>query len=71
MRIAALILRELVGMFVDDEFLAFAVLAVVALAAALGKWMSVQPPVVGGVLLVGSVVIVVSSTPRASRKRRT
>ncbi|TIS57612.1 hypothetical protein [Mesorhizobium sp.] len=71
MRIAALILCELVGMFVDDEFLAFAVLAVVALAAALGKWMSLQPPFVGGVLLVGSVVIVVSSALRASRKRRT
>ena len=70
MNIISLILRELVGMFVDDEFLALAVLAVVAVAAGLAAWLA-PPLLVGGVLLIGCVAVVVSSALRASRKSRT
>jgi hypothetical protein len=70
MNIVSLILRELVGMFVDDEFLALAVLALVALAAALTVWLAAPQLVVGGVLLVGSVAVLISSALRALRKDR-
>lgn len=70
MTIVLLILRELLGMFVDDEFLALAVLAVVAVAAGLSLWLTAPPLLVGGVLLVGCVTVVVSSALRASRKSR-
>jgi hypothetical protein len=52
MNIASLILRELIGMFVDDEFLALAVLAVVAIAGLLA-WLVVPQLIVGGMLLAG------------------
>lgn len=71
MNIVSLILRELLGMFVDDEFLAIAVLSVVAVAAGLSLWLPAPPLLVGGVLLVGCVAVVVSSALRASRKSGT
>ncbi|WP_192177434.1 hypothetical protein [Mesorhizobium amorphae] len=71
MTIVSLILRELLGMFVDDELLALAVLAVVALAAGLSVWLAAPSLPVGGILLIGSVTVVVSSALRASRNRRT
>ncbi|MFC3323634.1 hypothetical protein [Mesorhizobium cantuariense] len=69
MNIASLILRELIGMFVDDEFLALAVVAVVAIAGLLA-WLAVPQFVVGGLLLAGCVVVVMSSALQASRKAR-
>lgn len=71
MTIISLILSELVGMFVDDEFLALAVLAVVGVAAGLSAWLAAPPLLIGGVLLVGSIAVVVSSALKASRKSRT
>ncbi len=70
MNVVLLILRELVGMFVDDEFLALAVLALVAVAAALSRWLSAPQLLVGGVLLIGSVAVMASSALRGARKRR-
>ncbi|MER9233229.1 hypothetical protein NKI56_14190 [Mesorhizobium sp. M0622] len=70
MKMFILILHELVGMFIDDEFLAFAVLGLVAAMAALAKWTATPPLVLGSVLLGGSVIIVVCSALIASRKRR-
>lgn len=66
MNLLSLILRELVGMFVDDEFLAIAVLMVVAVAAALAFWLAAPPLVTGAVLLAGSIAVLVSSVLRAS-----
>jgi hypothetical protein len=68
MRLASLILRELVGMFVDDEFLALAVLAVVA-AAALLAWLWAPGLAAGGLLWLGSVLVLAVSALRAGRKR--
>ncbi len=68
MNLFSLIVRELIGMFIDDEFLAMAVLAVVALAAACAFLLAAPQVVVGGVLLVGCVFVLVSSVFKASRK---
>ncbi|QPC95790.1 hypothetical protein [Mesorhizobium sp. INR15] len=70
MNVVTLILRELVGMFIDDESLAIAVLGVVAVAATLSSWLAVPGPIVGAVLLVGCVVVVMASALKASRKSR-
>ncbi|MBN8943485.1 MAG: hypothetical protein J0H01_28525 [Rhizobiales bacterium] len=68
MNLLSLIVREFVGMFIDDEFLAIAVLMVVAVAAALAFWLAALPLVVGGVLLAGSVAVLMSSALKASGK---
>jgi hypothetical protein len=68
MKVLALILQELAGMFVDDEFLAFAVLAVVAATAALVAWTSVPSAVAGAVLLLGCALVVSISVIKTSRK---
>lgn len=68
MNVPSLILRELVGMFVDDEFLAIAVLAVVAVAALLAFQPAVPPLLAGGVLLFGCIAVLIFSALKASRK---
>lgn len=68
MTLFSLIVRELIGMFIDDEFLAIAVLAVVVLAAACAFLLAAPQLVVGGVLLAGCVFVLVSSVVKASRK---
>ena len=68
MNLFSLIAKELIGMFIDDEFLAIAVLAVVALSAICAFVLSAPQLVVGGVLLVGCVFVLVSSVFKASRK---
>jgi len=67
MNVVSLILRELFGLFVDDEFLALAVLAVVAICGLL-VWLAVPQLLVGGLLLAGCVAVVMSSALKASRK---
>jgi hypothetical protein len=67
--VVKLIGRELFGMFVDDEFLALAVLAVVAVAA-IAAWISSTPVLTGVILLVGCVGVLVASVLQASRKSR-
>ena len=66
MKLLRLILAELVGMFVDDEFLALAILAVVVLAAA-ASYLG-QPLVAGLILLVGCVGVLVTSVVRGLRR---
>ena len=68
MNTLSLILRELVGLFVDDEFLAIAILLVVGLAAACAFLLAAPSIVVGTVLLVGCVGVLVSSVLRTSGK---
>ena len=68
MKILSLILRELLGIFIDDEFLAIAVLAVVGLAAACTFLFAIPPIAVGAVLLIGCIAVLVSSVVKASRK---
>lgn len=69
MSIAGLILREIAGMFVDDEFLALAVVAVVTLSAALGPGVGLAPIGVGAALLLGCVAVLALSVLRGARKR--
>lgn len=70
MSLLKLIFAECVGMFVDDAFLALAVLAVVALAAALGFWMSAPQWLTGGVLVAGCFGVLTASVLRASLKNK-
>ena len=63
------LLRGCVGLFVDDEFLAVAILAVVAATAFL-MLVVVQPLRAGAVLIIGTVsVLVIGEWRTASRLR--
>lgn len=65
MNLISLIFRECVGMFIDDEFLAIAILAVVGLAAACAYLFMLPQILVGGVLVGGCIGVLVSSALRA------
>ncbi|MGV8856504.1 MAG: hypothetical protein ACOH2L_17900 [Devosia sp.] len=66
MNIFKLIMGELFGLFVDDEFLAVAILAVIALAAAIAHWG--DHSWAGAILLLGCLVVVTASLARARVK---
>lgn len=62
------VLGELVGMFVGDTRLTLSILAVIAGAAAI--CLSGLPPLAaGGVLLAGSLAVLLDSVRRAARPR--
>jgi hypothetical protein len=61
------IASEIVGMFVGDVRLSLAILGTVALTAALVAVPGLDPLIGGGVLLVGSVAVLVTSIRRSSR----
>ena len=63
------IIAELVGMFFDDELLAFAILGVVALAAFLAFLVHASSILVGGVLLIGCVAVLVASARKGMTRR--
>ena len=63
MKAVSLILRELVDMFVDDEFLAVAVLGIVAIVVFLTE-IALPPLFIGGVLLVGCLTALTFSVVR-------
>jgi hypothetical protein len=62
--------REIVGLFLDDEFLAVAVLIVVGAAAVLMKLQAIAPLAVGAVLLAGSLGALLTSVWRTAKGRR-
>ncbi len=68
MNVLILIFKEIVGMFIDDEFLAIAVLIVVAVAAALAYGAQMSSTAVGATLFAGCVAVLVGSVWRARRK---
>lgn len=68
MNIVKLIVAELIGMFIDDELLAIAVLVVVGIAAALAYAFHTAAFVVGAVLLLGCVAVLVASAVRGIRR---
>lgn len=68
MNIVKLMVAELIGMFIDDEFLAIAVLVVVGIAAALAYAFHTATLVVGAVLLLGCVGTLVASAVRGIRR---
>ena len=68
MNVVTLIFKEIIGTFIDDEFLAIAVLIVVALAAALAYVAKLSSPLIGATLFVGCVAVMFGSVWRAHPK---
>ncbi|AZO60481.1 MAG: hypothetical protein EOQ55_05890 [Mesorhizobium sp.] len=67
MKIVRLVLKELVGMFVDDGSLALLALLLIALVAGAVKLLAL-PPLLGAVLiLIGCLAILLESTRRGAR----
>ena len=62
-----LILRELFGLFIDDEFLAIAIIAVVSTAAGLAFIVKSPSIYVGSFLLLGCVGVLCHSVWRGGR----
>jgi hypothetical protein len=62
------ILRNVLGLFLDDEFLAIAVLVVVAVTSFLILGLGAQSSLAGGFLLFGNVVVLISSIVRTARR---
>lgn len=61
-------LEELIGLFIDDGFLALAIIVIVAVATVLALWLRAPTLLVGGVLLVGCAAVLVASVFRAQAK---
>ena len=59
--------KELLGLFLDDEFLAVAVLIVVGVAALLAMALTGAPLVAGAVLVAGSVAALLFSVWQAAQ----
>ncbi|CAN7219657.1 hypothetical protein [Mesorhizobium sp. LjNodule214] len=67
MKLIRLVLKELVGMFVDDGSLALLALVLIAAITAAVKLLAL-PPLAGGLLLlVGCLAILLHSVRRAAR----
>jgi hypothetical protein len=64
------LLRGCVGLFVDDEFLAVAILAVVAATAFLMLVVGVQPLRAGAVMIIGTVSVLVIGVWRTASRLR-
>jgi hypothetical protein len=64
------ILAELVGMFVGDAWLTAAILALVAVAAGLIRFVGVAPLTGGLVLLLGCLALLAGSVLRHRREAR-
>ncbi|UCI08231.1 hypothetical protein [Mesorhizobium sp. B1-1-8] len=68
MKIVRAILKEVVGMFVDDGNLALLALVLIALVTAAVKLLALPPLVGGCLLLAGCLAILLQSTRRAARR---
>lgn len=68
-RIVADVTKELLGMFLADARLTVSILVLVGIAARLVDWLSVSPVVGGGLLVVGSLLILVEAVVRKSKQR--
>ena len=68
MIILANVLRELVGLFVDDGALALAIIAIVALAGIMAMLMPGVPLAAGAVLLFGCLAVLLANTVKAGRR---
>ena len=63
------VLREIVGLFVDDGFLAVAILVVVAVAALIRYATGLGPMIAALALLGGCVLVLVVGVGRTARAR--
>lgn len=68
MNVLVSIVRELFGLFVDDGWLAVAILAVIALTAIYSALMPNLSIVAGGILLFGCLGILFANVVVASRR---
>jgi len=69
MNLVRLVLKELVGMFVDDGSLALLALILIVVITGAVKLLAL-PPLIGGLLLlVGCLAILLESTRRTARRR--
>jgi hypothetical protein len=62
------VLRELLGLFVDDGALALAILAIVVLAGIMAALMPDVPLAAGAILLLGCLGVLLSNAARAGRR---
>jgi hypothetical protein len=62
-----LILIELTGLFIDDQFLALAIMALIGATAVMAFALKTPPLIVGAALVVGCVVVLADSVRRAKR----
>jgi hypothetical protein len=67
MTVVRLVVRELVGMFIDDGNLALLALILIATVTVAVKLLALPPLLGGAVLLVGCLVILMQSVRRAAR----
>jgi hypothetical protein len=65
MKTLAAVLRELIGLFIDDGSLALAIVAVVALAGVAASLMPGIPLAGGGILLFGCLGVLLANVLRA------
>ena len=63
------ILREIAALFIDDEWLAFAILALVALCAGLAFGLPGHPTGGAAALTVGSILVLAFSVRQGSRRK--
>jgi len=69
MKLLSAAIREIVGLFVDDEFLALATLLVVGSAAILVNVLAATPLAAGIMLLVGCLAVLVIGVLRTAQTR--
>jgi hypothetical protein len=69
MSVLRAVLAEVFGLFVDDGFLALAILAIVALTAGLPGLLGLSSSVQGALLFLGCSAVLVESVLRAARRK--
>jgi hypothetical protein len=69
MKVLSAVVRELLGLFVDDGAFAAEIVLVVILAAASAALIPNLPLATGGILLLGCLVVLMASVARAARRR--
>ena len=69
MNTLSLIVKEFVGMFIDDGSLALFALLLIAAVSALVKLAAISPLLGGVLLLIGCLAILMESVRRAARRR--
>jgi hypothetical protein len=68
MNVLIAVLRELIGLFVDDGSLALMILAVVILASVLATFLSDLQLAAGAVLLFGCLGVLLANVARAAHR---
>jgi hypothetical protein len=70
MKVMSEIVRSIVGLFIDDGFLAIGIVAIVAMTAGLIFVLEVTPLLAGIALLGGNIVVLVVGAWQTTNRRR-